>query len=69
MELKFIRNYEYYLNVLEKIVKPEYQVVIEEMREIDPHELITPDTYFNSNQESLGFVVNLFIKNLNSKTQ
>lgn len=64
MELKFIRNYEYYLNVLEKIVKPEYQVVIDEMREIDPHELITPDTYFNSN-EGFGLVVNLFVKKTN----
>lgn len=63
--LKFIRNYNYYLNVLEKIVKPEYQVVIEEMREIDPHELITPDTYFNSEQESFGLVVGLLVKKIN----
>ena len=63
--LKFIRNYEYYLNVLEKIVKPEYQCVLDEMREIDPHELITPDTYFNSGQESFGLVVSLFVKKIN----
>jgi hypothetical protein len=61
----FIRNYEDYLNILEKIVKPEYQGVIEEMREIDPHELITPDTYFNSGQESFGLVVGLLVNKIN----
>jgi hypothetical protein len=42
----FIRKYEAYLNEIQKVVKPEYQSVIDDLLQIDPHDLITPDTWF-----------------------
>jgi hypothetical protein len=64
---RFIRSYDYYINLLETIVKPEFQEVINEFRETDPHDLVSPETYFSSSQDCLGFIVSLFIKKINQK--
>ena len=57
----FIRKYENYLNEIQQVVKPEYQSVIDELKEIDPHDLVTPDTWFNNETSTRGLVWTLFL--------
>jgi hypothetical protein len=58
----FIRKYETYLNEIQQVVKPEYQSVIDELRQIDPHDLVTPDTWFSDESSVRGFVWTLFLR-------
>jgi hypothetical protein len=57
----FVRNYNKYLNLIGKVVKEEYQPIVDKLREIDPHDLVRPDTFFDSEQSALGYVFNLFL--------
>lgn len=67
--IEFINNYELFLDEISKVVKPEFQHIVKELKEKDPHDLITPDTYLSSVNEARGYVWGLFIskarKNIN----
>jgi hypothetical protein len=47
--------------MIEKVVKEEYRPALEKLREVDPHDLIRPDSYFDSEQSALGFAFTLFL--------
>jgi len=55
-------NYENYVKEIEAVVRPEFKPIIQQMLEIDPHDLITPESYFQSEAHAEGFVWRLFIK-------
>lgn len=57
----FIRKYETFLNEIQQVVKPEYQSVIDELRQIDPHDLIRPDSWFIDETSARGLVWKLFL--------
>jgi hypothetical protein len=57
----FIRKYESYLDEIQKVVKPEYQSVIDELQQTDPHDLVTPDTWFSDASGARGLVWTLFL--------
>jgi len=59
--IEFIRNYKNYLTEIESVVRPEYIKVVEVLKEIDPHDLVGPDTWFNTEINAKGFVWNLFL--------
>ena len=63
----FIRNYENYLNEIQKVVKPDYQSVIDELLQIDPHDLITPDTCFSDASGARGLVWTFFLIKIREK--
>jgi hypothetical protein len=60
--IEFVRRYEIYLSEIEQMVKPELMPVIEQLKEIDPHDLIRPDTYFMTENHARGFVWTLFMR-------
>ncbi|WP_372947812.1 hypothetical protein [Mariniphaga sp.] len=57
----FIRKYETYLDEIQQVVKPEYQPLIDELKETDPHDLVTPDTWFSDETSTRGLVWKLFL--------
>lgn len=59
---EFIHKYDTYIEEIALVVKPEYQSVIDKMREIDPHDLITPETWFLSERSARGCVWTMFIR-------
>jgi hypothetical protein len=63
--IEFINRYELYLDEISQVIKPELQPIIEELRHIDPHDLVRPDTYFDSENSAHGFVWSMFIRNVN----
>lgn len=63
----FIKNYENYLNEIQKVVKPEYQSAIDELLEIDPHDLVSPDTWFSDASGARGLVWTLFLIKVRDK--
>lgn len=69
--LEFIEKYESYIEEIALVIKPEYQSIIDKMREIDPHDLIVPETWFVSERAARGFVWSLFLRRvkLSNKTE
>lgn len=60
--LEFIIYYPTYLDEIEQAVKPELLPIVAELREIDPHDLITPDTWIVSELQARGLVWMFFLK-------
>ncbi len=60
--LEFIQNYPRYISELEQIIKPELICVLEELKNTDPHDLVSPDTWFVSSNQARGYVWSLFFK-------
>ena len=60
--IELVEKFDNYLSEIEKVVKPQYYPVIEELKETDPHDLISPETWFNTETNARGFVWTLFLK-------
>ena len=59
--ITFINRYHLFLDEIREVVKPELFPIIEEMKGVDPHDLIRPEGYFESENHARGFVWSLFI--------
>ena len=60
--IEFVMNYESYVKEIEAVVRPEFKPIIQKMLEIDPHDLITPDSYFEGENDAKGLVWRIFMK-------
>jgi hypothetical protein len=60
--IEFVMNYESYVKEIEAVVKPEFKPIIQQMLEIDPHDLIAPESYFQHENHARGLVWRIFIK-------
>ena len=58
----FVKNYPNYIDEIGLVVKPELLPILEEIRDIDPHDLIRPDSFFDSENSARGFVWSMFLK-------
>lgn len=67
--IEFINQYPDYIRQLEKVVRPEFEPVIKKLKEHDPHNIVKPEYYFNSDAEAMGVVFKLFVKKLNKYQQ
>jgi len=61
---EFISNYKKFLEEIETVIKPELLPILEELKETDPHDLITPVTWFINENNAREFVWSLFLKNV-----
>ncbi len=66
--IKFIANYDYYLAEIKSVVKPELYPIIDELQQIDPHDTVRPDSWFQSENEARGYVWSMFIKRAKKKS-
>lgn len=57
----FIRKYPDYISEIELVVKSEYQPLVKELKDTDPHDLITPDTWFINSTYARGYVWSKFL--------
>jgi hypothetical protein len=66
--IEFVVNYPNYVDMLDKVVKDEYKSCIEKLRNLDPHDIVTPESYIMSETSAMGLVFALFqveVKKLN----
>ncbi|MEI8204943.1 MAG: hypothetical protein WCH34_18120 [Bacteroidota bacterium] len=59
---EFIVHYETFINEIEQVIRPELLPVFEKLKEIDPHDLVTPEIWFVNTNHARGFVWNLFLQ-------
>ena len=60
--IEFVMNYETYVKEIEAVVRPEFKSIIQKMLEIDPHDLIRPEAYFEHENHAKGLVWKIFMK-------
>ena len=56
-----INNYVLFLEEISRVIKPELLPVIDQMKDIDPHDLVQPNTFFLNEDHARGFVWNIFL--------
>ena len=59
--IRFTQKYAQYLNEISSVIKPELLPIIDKIKEIDPHDLVRPDSWFQDENHARGFVLNLFL--------
>ena len=62
--IEFINRYHDNISQLEKVVRPEFEPAIKKLKERDPHDIVKPEHYFNSDAEAMGVVFRLFLKQI-----
>jgi hypothetical protein len=63
--IEFLKNYPVLIEEIEKVIKPELLPFIQELKDTDPHTLLTPDAWFVSQNQARGFVLKLFLDKCN----
>jgi hypothetical protein len=63
----FVKNYLNYLDEISQVIKPELQPILDDLKVIDPHDLVRPDTYFDSENSARGFVWSMFIRKVSNR--
>lgn len=67
--IEFVRNYEKYLGEIDQVVKPEYLPAIERLRANDPHDLVSPESWFHTETDARGFVWTMFLRESRATNQ
>jgi len=65
--IEFVNNYPKYLEEIEMVIKPELLPTLEELKNTDPHNLVSPDVWFVSETQAKGYVFNLFLQKCKGK--
>ena len=60
--IEIVAKFDTYLSEIEGVVKPEFYQVIKDLREKDPHDLVSPETWFHNETNARGFVWTLFLR-------
>jgi hypothetical protein len=60
--IEFINNFEYFLDEIRAVVNPELLPLVDELKRIDTHDLVRPDTWFSGEGDARGYIWSLFIK-------
>ena len=59
---EFVYSYDKFIEEIESVIKPELLPILEDLKKIDPHDLISPEVWFISTNHARGFVWSLFLK-------
>jgi hypothetical protein len=62
--IEFIQKYEGYIEEIEQVVKPELIPILDELKSVEPHDLVRPNSYFESENQARGLVWSLFISKI-----
>ncbi len=60
--IEFINKYELYLEEIRAVIKPELLPIIDKLKNIDPHDLVTPETYLIDGSHARGYIWRLFLQ-------
>ena len=60
--IEFIGKYPDYIRLIKSVTKEKYYPILDRMENLEIHDVVTPDTWFQDESSSIGFVYRLFIK-------
>ena len=61
--MDFVWKYQDYIDEIRQIIKPEYLPILDEL-EIDPHELVSPDSYFLNEDHMKGVMLGIILNRI-----
>ena len=64
---EFIDKYYGFLEEIETVIKPELLPILEDLKNTDPHDLVSPDVWFVSSNQARGYVWSLFLQRCKRK--
>jgi hypothetical protein len=59
--IQFVSNFDLFIDEILSVIKPELYPIVKGLRDIDPHDLIRPDAYLNSESHARGIVWSIFM--------
>ena len=59
--IHFVQNYQFYLDEIKSVIRPELFPIIEELKSIDAHDLVKPESWFPDENSARGYVWGLFL--------
>ena len=59
--IQFVAQYPSYIETIKKVTKDEYHRILDEMCQWEPHDLLTPESWLQSENEVIGYVYRLFL--------
>jgi len=62
--IEFVMNFEKYLTEIEQVIKTEYLPAIERLKEKDPHDIVRPESWFQSESAARGYVWTMFLREM-----
>ena len=62
--IQFVQNYQFYLDEIKSVIRPDLFPIIDELKSIDAHDLLTPESWFPNESAAMGYVWSLFFKRL-----
>ena len=60
--IEFVNRYERYIDELRSVIRPELLSQLDELAETDPHDLVTPETWFPDENSARGLVWSIFVR-------
>jgi hypothetical protein len=67
--IKFVANFDLYLDEIRDVIRPELYSFIDELKTIDPHDLVRPDSWFQNESDARGFVWSMFIRRIKNNAK
>ena len=64
--IEFVANYKKYVSEIAAVVRDNLSPIVEAFENKDPHNLVTPETWFPNETTARGFVWGLFIDAMNA---
>jgi len=58
----FVANYDKYLEEIRSVIRPELFPQLDELAQIDPHDLVTPETWFPDENTARGYIWIIFVR-------
>ncbi len=59
--IEFVTRYPQFLEEIKSVIKPEFFPQVDQLAAIDPHDLVSPDTWFPNESAARGYVWSLFL--------
>lgn len=60
--IKFVANFDSYLDEIRDVIRPELYSIIDELKSVDPHDSVRPDSWFQNESDARGFVWSMFLR-------
>lgn len=60
--IEFVTRYPDFLQEIKSVIKPELFPQLDELEQVDPHDLIRPEVWFAKENDARGFVWSMFLK-------
>ena len=60
--IEFIEKIRALSGEIGSVIRPELFPLVDELRTTDPHDLVTPETWFPTENDARGLIWNIFVK-------